>query len=190
MTGGSGGGNSVPTRWYDVYSIAEQGQMLTEAELGRYRYRYALMDSEAFLSACTSPILTDLVLAEERLGTIGFNANARSFVFKRNLARETFADYVGLHEHIEHLCSRQYGVSAHLFARKIEINEVLKRERRFVEQYAEWLISLARASKQFACGLVGTARASYFLQLLRDPRYSARELLECAEEALNRLLHC
>jgi len=111
------------------------------------------------------------------------------------LERPGFADYVGLHEHIETLprdlpaipCNSNLD-RRHGEACKAELGEVLKRESESVEAYANWIVGINQTIKNPEYGYFERAIPD-FLQVVKESKLSPTEVLKEFKSQLDEGYH-
>lgn len=139
--------------WKTIYDIAKKKNKIIEATIGEYDFEYALINSKDGYGRekistkgnkyyYTGSRLTDFIKEKEKEHSVGFGENNLTFVVEKNVPREDFQNYVGLHEYVEKICNKgEFRCeNRHAYASNIELDEVFKRDKEFVQAYSNWLL--------------------------------------------------
>src|SRR3989344_8914532 len=144
-----GSANWREEMWIEIFDKAKKKGKIFDARLGNHEFQYALINPQDGYGRdtistsgdhyhYTGSNVTRHIKDAEKEGSIGTNYSGLAFVLERELARPDFADYVGLHEHIETLPMDLPAISCgsnmdrhHGEACKTELEEVLKRDSDF-----------------------------------------------------------
>ncbi len=167
--------------WIEIFDRAKKKGRILNAQMGKYNFQYALINPKdgyqrESVSTTGKPYKyksnnTFWIKDKEKTGIIGFACKGLSFVLERELTRQDFADYVGLHEHIEsNFVGGNHGVAC-----KVELEEVLKRELEFIDSYANWLITAS--SEVSGKGYFGRAIPD-FLKAVKGKKLSPVQILK------------
>ncbi len=189
-----GPANWLEEMWIEIFDKAKKKGKIFDAKLGDHEFQYALINpqdgygrdkisTKGYPYIYTGSNVTRHIKDKEKGGCIGTSYGGLAFVLERELARPDFADYVGLHEHIEKLTRDLPEVPCdsnlnrdHAEACKAELGEVLKRESDFVEAYANWIVGITHSMKNPERGYFGRALPD-FLRVVKEGGLSPTEVL-------------
>jgi len=115
----------------DIFRDMQQRQMLSTSNLANRVIKYALIDEWSVNERDSREIIRQY--ERDLAQGLSFN-DGHIFVFKNNLPRQDFADYVALHEQAE------IETDSHKEACRIELSEVFKKDNEFINAYANWLV--------------------------------------------------
>lgn len=178
-----GSGNWREEMWIEIFDRTKKKGKIVKTKVGDHKFQYAMINprdgyGRDRISTDGTPydyygqIVTFWIKDAEKEGGVGLNEGGLAFVLERSLPRRDFADYVGLHEHVE----ATRGKEQHGEACRIELDEVLKKESDFVDAYADWLAGLTNVSKNQERGYFERAIPD-FLQVIRRGNLSPTEVL-------------
>ena len=181
-----GSGNWREEMWIEVFDRAKKKGKIVDSNLGEHEFQYALINPKdgyqrARISTNGNPYhytsnVTFWIKDAEKEGRVGLNEGGLTFVLERELPRPDFADYVGLHEHIEATIKNASENRWHGNACKAELTEALKQNPDFIDTYANWLVGLTNASQTPERGYFARAIPD-FLQVVKEGRLSPTEVL-------------
>lgn len=164
--------------WSEVFDRARKKDKVVQAELGPFRFEYALihtkdrygsdrLDSNGDPYTYTGWDVSWRIREELKHNAVGINVPNHAFVFAQALKNPAFADYVGLHEYVE------AEGATHKTACLVELSEVLHRDPVFVENYAGWIIDLTRQSDRPEKGYFGRAVPDFEQTILTSSKAPA-----------------
>ena len=190
-----GSGNWCEEMWIEIFDRARKKRKVVKAKVGDHEFRYAMINpkegygrdsisADGTLYDYSGQMVTFWIKYAENEGNVGLNEGGLAFVLERTLPQREFADYVGLHEHVE----ATRGKDQHGEACITELSEVLKREPGFIDAYANWLVGLTNKSKNPERGYFGRAIPD-ILQVIRKGNLSPTEVLREFKHQLDLRYH-
>lgn len=182
-----GSSNWRQEMWIEIFDKAKKKGKIVDANMGEHQFQYALINPKDGYGRDTVSTrgehysyrgsnVTFWIKDSEKEGRVGLNEGGLAFVLERELARPDFADYVGLHEHIEATIENTSESKWHGNACKAELTEVLKQKPDFIDAYANWLVGLTNASQNPERGYFARAIPD-FLQVVREGILSPTEII-------------
>jgi hypothetical protein len=182
-----GSGNWREEMWIEIFDRAKKKRKIVDADMGEHEFQYALINPKDGYGRDTVSTSGELyqyrgnnvtfwIKDAEKEGRVGLNEGGLAFVLERELARPDFADYVGLHEHIEATTQNVSESQWHGNACKAELTEVMKQNPDFIDAYANWLVRLTNASENPERGYFARAIPD-FLQVVNEGRLNPAEVL-------------
>lgn len=193
-----GSGNWRAEMWAEIYDRAIKKNKVVATKVGAFEFEYALINSKDAYgrNKCASDgsfyrydDVSFWIKDVEKEGMVGLNESGLAFVLQKCLPRPDFADYIGLHEHIETLGFEvfnvsHYDASLHGNACMVELEEVFKREPEFIESYADWVVNVARSKPSPEGGYFGRAIPNS-LPMVLDKNFTPVEVLRKFKDQLD-----